>query len=415
MRIGMVLQERIPPRDIRVGKEARTLMAAGHEVHLLLERGDGQLIEETLDGMRLARFVRMGPLREKFHRYTFNFTFRDATWRRAIDRFVEERGIEALHVHDLPLVREGIEAGRRAGIPVVADLHENYPDGLQVWYTSRLKKRTIYDRRRWARYERTVLHEADAVIAVVEESRDRLVSLGVPVEKIVVVPNTADMRMERAAGADPTILEGYRGRFVVSYIGKFSTHRGLDVAIRAAAALRERVPNLLLLLVGDRNRPYMDLLRRLVAGLGAEDIVEMPGWQPYERIWSFIQASDVCLVPHNRNPHTDTTIPHKIFQYMLVEKPVIVSDCPPLRRVIEDSGGGRVFRWDDPADLADRIEELAGDPSLRERIGAAGRAAVIDRYNWDSTSVGLAALYDRLAGGAPRGAGAADQERNGTK
>ncbi|MBN1884721.1 MAG: glycosyltransferase family 4 protein [Candidatus Krumholzibacteriota bacterium] len=414
MRIGMVLQERIPPSDIRVAKEARTLARAGHEVHLLLERGDGQPVEETIGDISLARLVHMGSLRRKYHRYTFNFTFRDALWRRAIDRFVAERGIEALHVHDLPLVREGVEAGRRAGIPVVADLHENYPDGLQVWYTGRLKKKTIYDRRRWARYEREVLRETDAVIAVVEESRDRLAALGLPRGKIVVVPNTADMRMTHAA-VDPAIVERYRGRFVVSYIGKFSAHRGLDVAIRGAAALRGRVPSLLLLLVGDRNRPCMERLERLVAELGAGDLVEMPGWQPYERIWSYIQASDVCLVPHNRNPHTDTTIPHKIFQYMLIEKPVIVSDCPPLARVIEDSGGGRVFRWNDPADLAGRIEELAGDEALRRRIGAAGRAAVIDRYNWDSTSGGLVALYDRLAGqaarSAPDGAGNPGRER----
>ncbi|MCK4236866.1 MAG: glycosyltransferase, partial [Candidatus Krumholzibacteria bacterium] len=157
MRIGMVLQARIPPPDIRVEKEAQTLIGQGHEVHLLLERGPGEAVEETAVGVLYRRGVMMGPLRRKWRRYTFSFTFRDPIWRRAIRSFAEQRHIEVLHVHDLPLVREVAGVGRSLGIPVVADLHENYPAGLQVWYRKRFKKRTIYNYQRWARYEREIL------------------------------------------------------------------------------------------------------------------------------------------------------------------------------------------------------------------------------------------------------------------
>ena len=153
----MVLQARIPPPDIRVEKEAQTLIGQGHEVHLLLERGPGEAVEETAVGVLYRRGVMMGPLRRKWRRYTFSFTFRDPIWRRAIRSFAEQRHIEVLHVHDLPLVREVAGVGRSLGIPVVADLHENYPAGLQVWYRNRFKKRTIYNYQRWARYEREIL------------------------------------------------------------------------------------------------------------------------------------------------------------------------------------------------------------------------------------------------------------------
>jgi len=395
LRIGMILQATIPPNDIRVEKEAGTLISAGHEVHLLLEGAAGQPDEEIWEGMRLLRGVRMSPAREKFHRYTFNFNFRDGLWRRAITDFIRSRKIDALHVHDLPLVGEAVRVGRAEGIPVVADLHENFPGGLQVWYTSGLKKKTIYNFKRWSRYEREILGEVDAVIAVVEESKRRLEGIGIPGEKIYVVPNTAHRKGEQAP-VDLGILEKYRDRFVISYVGKFSTHRGLDVMIGAMPGLRESVPDVLLLLVGDRNRPYMDYLKGLVEKLGCGDVVEMTGWQDFDRIWSYIHASDVCIVPHQRNPHTDTTIPHKIFQYMMLGKPVLVSDCPPLARVIEDSGGGLVFRYDDPADFAAKVRQLRDDPDLRARISAAGREAFIDRYNWESTSGELLRLYDSL-------------------
>ena len=109
-------------------------------------------------------------------------------------------------MHDLPLVGEAVRAGRELGIPVIADLHENYPAGLQVWYENWLKKRTIYDLERWSRYERAMLEAVDAIIVVIEESRDRLVGLGVPREKIFVVPNTASRDRARIPLA-PVIVE----------------------------------------------------------------------------------------------------------------------------------------------------------------------------------------------------------------
>ena len=396
MRIGMVLNHRIPPPDIRVEKEAKTLVEAGHEVHLLLERGPGQELEERYGRMSVLRGVTMGPLREKYHRYTFNFTFRDGLWRRAIARFASSRQVEALHVHDLPFMREAVSVARELGLPVVADLHENYPAGLQVWYESALKKRTIYNLGRWSRYEREILREVDAIIAVVEESKERLVRLGLPAEKIYVVPNTASREREEIP-IEGEIVERYGGSFTLCYIGGFAPHRGLDTVIRAMPAVRGRVPNALLLLVGDRNEPYRRYLERLADDAGCRDMIEMTGWQPFEKIWSFIEASDICLVPHARNPHTDTTIPHKIFQYMSARKPVVVSDCPPLRRVVEDSGGGAWFRYDDPDDFASKVIDLYENEEKRIAMGEAGRSAFLDRYNWDSTSGELKLLYERLA------------------
>jgi glycosyltransferase involved in cell wall biosynthesis len=338
----------------------------------------------------------MSRLREIYHRYTFNFTFRDPMWARAVRDFCRARRIEVIHVHDLPLVKEAVTAGAELGIPVVADLHENYPAGLQVWYENRLKKRTIYDFGRWSRYEREILGRVDAVIAVVEESRERIVGLGIPRKKVFVVPNTASRDRERIP-IDPVIVERYKGKFVLSYIGGFAPHRGLDTVIRGMRAVRDRIPDALLVLVGDRNDSYRRYLERLATQLGCRQSIEMTGWQPFEAIWSYIEASDICLVPHARNPHTDTTIPHKIFQYMSLKKPVIVSDCPPLEHVVDDSGAGVSFVHDDPDDFARQVIALYEDPERRASMGEAGRRAFLDRYNWDSTSGELVELYERLA------------------
>jgi glycosyltransferase involved in cell wall biosynthesis len=396
MRIGMMMKWKIPPPNVRVQNEARTLMTAGHKVYFLIEGRPGESREEPIGGVNVVRGVRMGRLREIWHRYTFNFTYRDPLWTKAIDRFVREHGIDVLHVNDLPLLREALDAGKRLGLPVVADLHENYPAGLQVWYTNPLKKATIYSYGRWARYEREALREADAVIVVIEEARDRLVDLGIDPGKIAVVPNTVTVQSGEIP-VDPEIVGRYRGRFVVSYIGGFAPHRGLDTVVRAVPIARRGVPDLRLVLVGGGNEGYRKRLEGLARELRCDDIVEFTGWKPQEAVWSYIEASAVCLVPHARNPHTDTTIPNKIFQYMMRGKPVIVSDCPPLARIARDTGGGLVFRWDDPAALASRIVELYADEGARRKMAETGRASVLARYTWEHTSGPLVELYKRLA------------------
>jgi glycosyltransferase involved in cell wall biosynthesis len=392
----MMMKWKIPPPNVRVQNEARTLMTAGHKVYFLIEGRPGEAREESMNGLNVVRGVRMSALREIWHRYTFNFTYRDPLWTKAIDRFVREHSIDVLHVNDLPLLKEGILAGKRLGLPVVADLHENYPAGLQVWYTNRLKKATIYEHGRWARYERDALRAVDAIVVVIEEARDRLVQLGISAEKISVVPNTVPVQSGEIP-IDSGIVERYRDRFVVSYIGGFAPHRGLDTVIRALPLAREHVPNLKLVLVGGGNEGYRRHLEALARELHCDDLVEMTGWKPQEAIWSYIEASAVCLVPHARNPHTDTTIPNKIFQYMLRGRPVIVSDCPPLARIARDTGGGLIFRWDDPASLAGRIVELCRGEDARRRMAETGRASVLDRYTWEKTSEPLVELYRRLA------------------
>jgi len=397
MRIGMMMKWKIPPPNVRVQNEAGTLTAEGHEVHFLIERRRGEPLEETIGGVHVFRGVCMGRPRELWHRYTFNFTFRDPLWTKTIARFVRDRGIDVLHVNDLPLLKEAVRAGRNFHLPVVADLHENYPAGLQVWYTNTLKKMTIYNFDRWSRYERAILAEVDAIIVVIEEAKDRLVKLGLPADKIHVVPNTVPGET-RDAPVDRDVVARYRDRFVISYIGGFAPHRGLDTVVRAIPLVRDRVPNLTLVLVGGGNEGYRRRLERLARELGCADIVEMTGWKRQDAIWSYIEASAVCLVPHARNPHTDTTIPNKIFQYLMHERPVIVSDCPPLARIIAETGGGLVFKYDDPAELARRIIELYEHEPQRREMARAGRRAVLERFTWEKTSRPLVELYRRLAG-----------------
>jgi glycosyltransferase involved in cell wall biosynthesis len=154
-----------------------------------------------------------------------------------------------------------------------------------------------------------------------------------------------------------------------------------------------RIPNGLLLLVGRGYRKAA--LASLAKGLGVEKNVEFAGFQPFERLPSFINAAQVGIIPHIWALY-GATMPNKLFQFMMLGLPVVVSDDPALRRVVEDTQGGLVFEQEDSKTFARQVIRLAQDPVMRNKLGDNGRKAVQEKYNWDQTVQLLLELYRNL-------------------
>lgn len=166
------------------------------------------------------------------------------------------------------------------------------------------------------------------------------------------------------------------------------------MVLRAMPAILRDVPECTLTLVGD-GRTF-DELRTLASELGIDASVRFEGRQPHATLKSYILSADICLVPHRRTPHTDATIPHKLFQYMYCGIPVVVSDCRPLERIVREVSAGEVFTHDDSASLTEAVVRLARDEGRRALMGGNGRRAVLDRYNWNTEATKLEAMYAGL-------------------
>jgi glycosyltransferase involved in cell wall biosynthesis len=204
--------------------------------------------------------------------------------------------------------------------------------------------------------------------------------------------NVEDAEHFKSLDLDQDILTRYKCFFTISYIGGGGRHRGLDTAIEAMSYLRESIPQVKLVLVGI-SRQESDEYRRIAETQGVQDHVEFIGWQPFHKVPSYIEASQIGLVPHHQNPHTDATIPHKLFQYMLMNKAVVVSSCRPLKRIVENTGSGLVFDSGDPQDLAKQILALHAQPQLQIDCGRRGHQAVLAQYNWALEGQKLSTLY----------------------
>lgn len=395
----MVLDGRDYPPDIRVEKEVRALQSQGHRCAVICENPELKPYRSEWEGSIIFRISHPSFLLRKLNSFFYRAFFFNLQWFTHLLQIGREESLDVIHVHDLRMAGTALWAGKALRIPVIVDLHENLPAALTYYGRSAdtLNKKIValFDSgSRWQRYEKRAAWRADRVIVVVDEAKSRLIKLGIDPQKITVIENTIDVDYFFGLGISDEIVERYDDEFLISYIGGYGGyHRGLDTAVQAMPKVIKGIPQAKLLLVGKGK--IKPVLEKMVKDLQIEGHVIFEDWRPFNEVPSYIQASKVCLIPHQSNPHTEATSPHKLFQYMLMERPVVVSSCKPLKRVIEETNGGLVFSAGNSDELAEVLLRLQ-DENLRLELGRAGKRAVLERYNWEYTSKDLIKLYGNL-------------------
>lgn len=398
----MVL-DKVFPHDIRVEKEARALLNVGNEIYLLSAYRNGLLEEETINGIKV---IRVKPIKGIFSRIKnwlyFTFLFVYPSWRQELEKTIEKYNIEAVHVHDLKMAKTCLKPALEKRIPIIADLHENFPEALRIWRSTRkfIRKLTanlISPIWRWKRLERTVLQKVDKIIAVVEEGKNHYVKdCKISEDRIVVIMNTEDLEYFNKINIDNKVFEKYKEDFILTYIGGIAKHRGVENLIRAMPMIISKIPRCKLLLIGFEDKNYLNKLFNLSKKLCVSESIEFIEWVKFDLVPTYISLSDVCFVPHLPSAHTNTTVPHKLFQYMAFDKPVIVSNAEPLKRIVEERQCGIVVNPYNYDEIAEAVFKIYSDRRLAEYYGHNGRNAVEEKYNWKIEAGKLISLYKSI-------------------
>jgi glycosyltransferase involved in cell wall biosynthesis len=228
----------------------------------------------------------------------------------------------------------------------------------------------------------------------VEEAAQRVSKFcRVASEKLVVVSNTEDA--STLLGRGESFNDRFPGRWTATYVGGIGPHRGIDTSVCAAAIAGPKIPGFQLAVVGP-SALQIPRLERLIKKAGADDYVTIVRRVPSAQVPDYIRSSNVCLVPHNDTEHTNTTVPHKLFQYMLLEKPVLVSDCPPLERIVRAAQCGEVFRRDDPEHMAAQLVAMASNPSQLDAWALNGARSASSEFSWGNDANRLIEMYESI-------------------
>lgn len=393
------------PPEIRVLKEARSLRDAGFESAVMCPPISGRPADETWNGIRIFRPDVLHGAARAADKVLYQSTYLSPAWRRAIRQVLTSFRPHVVQVHDIWLARSVFGAVR--GEKVVMDLHENMPAAVEEYLRGYRGLQKAFNwlfksRARVLRYERAMLTRSDLTLVVVQEARTRVLAEHpmLAADAVVNIENLESKHFLSAQGGQRPAREAEAS---ILYVGGFGPHRGIDTVIEAMQHLKAWGVPVRLDLVGARGGTYVEMLRELATRLDVWSHVRMVEWVPAETVLSLIQSATIGTVPHHANPHTDNTIPHKLYQYMIAGTPVLVSTSAPLARTVRAANAGGIFRAGDARDCAVQIRDLLANRERLTRYGDNGRSYVLEQgHNWeDESAPRLVEAYRRLGVVAP--------------
>ena len=389
-KILMLLQSEFPP-DIRLEKEIKSLNQNGFVITLLCN----QYSKSKKNNFKYCTIFRIkAPFKSYRLNKIFNFPifFNPRFILKALSVSLKIKP-DFIHAHDLPMVPLGIILKKIFKIPLIYDMHENYPDALRFFEKKGLINFLLKNPYLAGLMDRFSYKRCDRIIVVVEENRQRLINLGIKEDKISVVSNTVDLDTFGIEEPDNLFLEEFKNKFIILYTGKIGPERGLNIPVLAMEKISSEIPNVLLLIVGDGEYKYE--LIKLTGENKLHDFVKFISWMGHNKLNSFLSISNICIIPQPYNDFINTTIPHKLFEYMSKGKTILVSDAKPLKRIIEETKAGTYFLSNDPEDFAQKVIELS---KSEIDYGKNGLKAVESKYHWNNDAKKLISLYHNLSG-----------------
>jgi len=287
---------------------------------------------------------------------------------------------DVYHFHDPELIPVGLLL-KLLGRRVIYDSHEDMPRAIESKpYIAGWLRRTIG--RAFELVENWAARRFDAVVGATEHIASRFAKIGARAVEVSNYPELTDFPPPQGWTAKED---------AVCFVGGINRIRGILEMIDAAELAGVR------LILAGRFEPE---------ALRAEAMTR-PGWRWVEALGVVSRAETVevmrrsfaGLVLYHPEPNHIDAQPNKLFEYMAAGLPVIASDFPLWRRLVQEADIGLVADPLDPAQIAAAIVELRADLERARDMGARGRRAVEETYNWTSQYKKLRALYVAVCNG----------------
>lgn len=360
------------PFDGRIfHKEAKSLARAGYEVVLIARHNQA----ETVDGVRI---VPLPEPRDRFGRMT------SLMWK--LYRQAVREDADVYHFHDPELMIVGLLLKAR-GKKVVWDVHEHYPNSIldKFWIPKGLRRCIS---RSFDLFERSVVRFFDLVIYTTPFVGARYQKLKVRSGRIENYPIVA---LSDAFEKDP--------QKKIIYLGAMSRIRGLIELLEAFALVVAKHPDWRLVLVGQaRPASFENELKTLARQRGIENNVDFLPWVPYEEKEKLTSQASIGIITYLPYSNNTSCLPNKLFDYMLVGVPVVASNFPLYKEIVEPHRCGLIVDPSRPNDIAAAITHLIEHPDEARAMGERGLHAVRTSYNWENESDKLCRMYETLLG-----------------
>jgi glycosyltransferase involved in cell wall biosynthesis len=389
----MVLESDFPP-DIRVENEIEALTNAGYRITLLCATrlGNRSRKEVYSDHLTVYR-EKMSTFLYKSKVGQLKFPFYDLFWKSFIKKHLRlntDKDYDIIHVHDLSLAKVGIWLKKLLKIPVILDLHENYPYLIKdAKHTQKGLGKLLSDYKQWLEFEKEIVPQADYVICVVKEMQERLMEFDHRPENYHIYQNVVNLKSIK-----PYLRPNSNDTFKLIYIGGITPARGIQTVIEAIDLLLNKKYNIIFEIYGDGS--YLVDLKNKTQSSKLKNQIHFKGKIPQNDIFDKIQDADASIIPHYKSVQNNCSSPNKLYQYLSSGRVVVASDCNSVMRVIKENNIGKTYKDKSPQDLADVLENLILNPNERIELGKSGYELVNNKFNTVTEGQKLITFYKRI-------------------
>lgn len=271
----------------------------------------------------------------------------------------------------------GYSLARVMRVPFVLEIRDLWPETMIAVDAMDSESAVIRGLRRVAAF---LYRRSDHIVTVGEGYRRSIHELyGIPLEKMSVVHNGVDMDLFEPGPTDQELrrARGWDDKVVAMYIGTHGMCHGLHRVLEAAYRLRDDSSKHFVF-VGEGAEK--DNLKKLAADWELTN-VDFVDQQPRERIAAFYAACDVGVVCLRASERFQEVLPSKIFEYLAMERPLLLSVGGEARNLVERAGAGVCTEPEDVGAMVAGLQQLAGDPQRRLEMGRAGRRFVCEHFD----------------------------------
>jgi len=352
-----------PPFDTRIfHKEAKSLVKAGYDVTLIARYDKDEIVE----GIRL---VPLSKPKNRLERMT------KTVW--AVYRKALEIDADVYHFHDPELMPVGLLLKRHRK-RVIYDVHEDVPrQNLSKPYIPALFRKPIS--LMIGALEAFSARHFDSVVTATSFINKRFLRLGANATCVNNFPIASELYAVEN--------QWEKKEKVVCYVGGIARIRGAFEMVETI-----RMTQCKLMLAGDFEPGLEGQLKRLPGWRNVDAL----GFVDREGVRAVISHSMAGLVVLHPTSNYIDAMPVKMFEYMSMGIPVIASNFPIWREIVEGISCGICVDPLNPEEIAEAIQFIIEHPAEAEQMGKNGRRAVEKRYNWEREEKKLLSIYHNL-------------------
>jgi len=357
--------------DVRIfHKEAKSLVKAGYDVTLIAQHDK----EEVVDGVKI---INLQKPRNRIERMTKTVW---SAYRKAV-----QVNADIYHFHDPELMPIGFLL-KCLGKKVIYDMHENLPKQIMSkhWINPRLRYPVS---KLMCFAERILLHGTPIIFA--EQSYHKDYQWVKDHETVLNFPIFSLLSCIASKSTEKDI-------FALGYLGGVSEARGSVLTLEALKILKARGIAPYFECIGPISETHKKELLKKCEDYKLSN-VKFYGYLPMVKGWAVMKRCGVGLALLHPIPNYYESYPTKLFEYMAMGIPVITSNFPLYRSIIEGNECGLCVYPLNPSEIAEAIQWMIEHPDEAKAMGENGRRAVEEKYNWENEEKKLLELYAKLS------------------